>query len=117
MNTRESVYARYLDDWRRQVERVGNANYPDEARREGLEGDLVLEVSLNSNGTIRDLAVRRKSPYPLLDDAALRILRLAAPFPPFTEAMRAETDVLRFVYVWRFGRDGTESAVRAAPGQ
>lgn len=117
VNTRESVYARYLDEWRRQVERVGNANYPDEARRQGMEGDLVLEVSLNSNGTIRDLVVRRKSPHPLLDDAAMRILRLAAPFPPFTEAMLAQTDVLRFVYVWRFGSDGAESAVHAAPGQ
>lgn len=114
VNTRESVYARYLDEWRRQVERVGNANYPDEARRQGMEGSLVLEVGLNSDGTIRTLAVRRKSPYPLLDDAALRILRLAAPFPPFSEAMNAETDVLRFVYEWRFGRDGAASSVRTA---
>ncbi|HEX7047977.1 MAG TPA: TonB family protein [Gammaproteobacteria bacterium] len=115
VNTRESVYARYLDEWRRQVERVGNANYPDEARRQNMEGSLVLEVSLNSNGTIRELDVRRKSQHPLLDDAAMRILRLAAPFPPFTEAMRTETDVLRFVYVWRFGDDGATSTVRAAP--
>lgn len=114
VNTRESVYARYLDEWRRRVERVGNANYPDEARRQGMEGSLVLEVSLNSDGTIRDLAVRRGSPHPLLDDAALRILRLAAPFPPFSKEMRAETDVLRFVYEWRFGRDGGKSTVRAA---
>lgn len=113
VNTRESVYARYLDEWRRQIERVGNANYPDEARRQGMEGSLVLEVALNSDGTIRTLSVRRKSPHPLLDDAALRILRLSAPFPPFTDAMRAETDVLRFVYEWRFGRDGTEGTVRA----
>ncbi len=114
VNTRESVYARYLDGWRRQVERVGNAHYPDEARREGMEGSLVMEVALNSDGTIRNLVVRRKSAYPLLDDAALRILRLAAPFPPFTEAMLAETDVLRFVYEWRFGRDGASGSVRAA---
>lgn len=117
VNTRESVYARYLDEWRRQVERVGNANYPIDARRRGMQGDLVLEVALNSNGTIRELEVRRKSEHPLLDDAAMRILRLAAPFPPFTEAMLAETDVLRFVYVWRFGSDGAESSVRAASGQ
>ncbi|HEX6929015.1 MAG TPA: TonB family protein [Gammaproteobacteria bacterium] len=114
VNTRESIYARYLDQWRRQVERVGNANYPDEVRRRGMEGSLILEVSLNGNGTIRDLAVRRKSSHPMLDDAALRILRLAAPFPPFTDAMRAETDVLRFVYEWRFGKDGAESTVRAS---
>ena len=114
VNTRQSVYARYLDEWRRQVERVGNANYPDKARREGMEGSLVLEVSLNSDGTIRNLDVRRKSPHPLLDDAALRILRLAAPFPPFTDDMRAETDVLRFVYEWRFGKDGAKGTVSAS---
>jgi len=116
VNTRESVYARYLDGWRRQVERVGNANYPDEARRGGMEGSLVLEVALNSDGTIRNLSVRRKSPHPLLDDAALRILRMAAPFPPFSDEMQAETDVLRFVYEWRFGKDGANGSVQAAPG-
>lgn len=117
VNTRESLYARYLDEWRRQVERVGNANYPDAARREGLEGSLMLEVSLNSDGTIRNLVVRRKSSHPLLDEAALRILRLAAPFPPFTAEMRAETDVLRFAWVWRFGRDGGQGSVRAVTGE
>lgn len=114
VNTRESVYARYLDAWRRQVERVGNANYPDEARRRGVEGDLMLEVALNSDGTIRELSVRRASPHPLLDDAAMRILRLAAPFPPFSDAMLAETDVLRFAWIWRFGREGGSGSVRAA---
>lgn len=114
VNTRQSIYARYLDNWRRRVERVGNANYPDAARRDGMQGSLVLEVALNSDGTIRNLSVRRKSEYPLLDDAALRILRLAAPFPPFTDEMRAETDVLKFVYEWRFGKEGAAGAVRAA---
>lgn len=114
VNTRESAYARYLDEWRRQVERVGNANYPDAARRDGMKGSLVLEVALNKDGTIRNLSVRRKSSYPLLDDAALRILRLAAPFAPFTEEMQAQTDVLRFVYEWRFGKEGANRSVRTA---
>ena len=117
VNTRESLYARYLDEWRRQVERVGNANYPDAARREGMEGSLTLEVALNSDGTIRNLVVRRKSPHPQLDEAAIRILRIAAPFPPFSEKMQAETDVLRFAWVWRFGREGNESSVRAVPDE
>lgn len=114
VNTRESVYARYLDEWRRRVERVGNANYPDDARREGMTGSLVLEVALSADGTLRHLDVRRRSPHPQLDEAAVRILRLAAPFPPFTEEMRAETDILRFVYEWRFGQDGADTTVRAS---
>lgn len=115
VNTQESVYARYLDEWRRQVERVGNANFPDEARREGMEGSLLLEVALNSDGTIRNLDVRRRSPYALLDEAAVRIVRLAAPFPPFTDEMKAETDVLRFRWMWNFDPKGSKSSVRATP--
>lgn len=114
VNTRESIYAAYLDDWRRRVERVGNANYPDDARRRGLEGRLVLEVAINADGTMRDVEVRRRSPHPQLDDAAVRILRLASPFAPFSDAMRAEADVLRFVYEWRFGRESMQGSVKAS---
>lgn len=113
VNTRESVYARYLDAWRRSVERVGLANYPDEARRAGMEGSLVLEVALNSDGTLRNLDVRRRSPYPLLDEAAVRIVRLAAPFPPFSDEMKADTDVLRFRWMWKFAPKGSTSSVHA----
>lgn len=113
VNTRESVYARYLDGWRRSVERMGLANYPDEARREGMEGSLVLEVALNADGTLRNLEVQRRSPYPLLDEAAVRIVRLAAPFPPFTDAMKAETDVLRFRWMWKFNPRGAVGSVHA----
>lgn len=112
VNTRESVYAEYLDKWRKRVEVVGNKHYPAEARRQGLQGSLVLEVALNDDGTIRDLSVRRPSEHPLFDEAALRILRLSSPFSPFTDAMKQETDVLRFVYEWRFGKEGSQGAVR-----
>ena len=79
--------------------------------------DTKQEVTLHKTGVDPQLAPQ--APYPLLDDAALRILRLAAPFPPFTEEMQAQTDVLRFVYEWRFGKEGANSSVRAAaePGR
>ncbi|MGH8398374.1 MAG: energy transducer TonB, partial [Gammaproteobacteria bacterium] len=59
-------------------------------------------VALNADGSIRDLILRRPSPYPLLDQSAIRIVKMAAPFAPFPESFRKDTDVLRFVYVWRF---------------
>lgn len=111
VNTRESVYAEYLDKWRRRIEEIGNTDYPQVLRDK--QGSLVMEVALNADGTIRDLVVKRRSPYPAMDAAALDILRSASPFPPFTAAMRDESDVLRFVYEWRFGVDGASSTVRA----
>ena len=111
VNTRESIYARYLDDWRKRVEKVGNANYPATIRDK--QGSLVMEVTLNADGTIRDLEVKRRSGFPEMDAAALDILRTASPFAPFSTEMRAEADVLRFVYEWRFGKDAGGS-VRAS---
>lgn len=113
VNTRESVYARYLDEWRRRVEKVGNGSYPAELKARGLSGSLVMEVSLNADGTLRDLDIRRRSQYPEMDAAALKILRMASPFPPFSEAMRDETDVLKFMYEWRFGKEGASGTISA----
>lgn len=115
VNARASRYAEYLDAWRRKVERVGNLNFPPQIRTEHLSGSLALEVELNSNGSIRNLILRRRSPYPLLDRSAMHIVKMAAPFAPFPASFRKDTDVLRFVYVWRFngGRlDASASGVK-----
>ena len=115
VNTREAVFAAYLDAWRDRIERMGNLHYPDEARRDGIYGSLVLEVALNANGTIRELKVTEASEYRILDRAAVRILRLASPFEPFPDPVRREADVLRFVYEWQFRPGGNESTLRAEP--
>ena len=100
--TREYKYANYLDAWKRKVEKIGNLNYPDEARRRKLYGSLILRVSLKADGTIEEIEVRRSSGYKLLDDAAIRIVRLAAPYAPFPEEIRKETDVLDIIRTWQF---------------
>jgi protein TonB len=100
--TKEYKYASYLDAWRRKVERVGNLNYPDEARRQRLHGSLILHVALRSNGTIINVWVRRSSGHKLLDDAAVRIVKLAAPYAPFPAEIRKETDVLDITRTWQF---------------
>lgn len=102
VNARASRYAEYLDAWRRKVEHIGNLNFPSQIRTEHLSGALALEVALNADGSIRDLILRKASPYPLLDQSAIQIVKMAAPFAPFPSSFRKDTDVLRFVYVWRF---------------
>lgn len=102
INARASRYAPYLDSWRRKVEHIGNLNFPAVIRRRHLTGSLALEVALNADGSIHALILRKPSPYKALNDAAVRIVKLAAPFKPFPSSFRKDTDVLRFVYVWRF---------------
>ncbi len=101
-NTREYKYAAYMEAWRAKVERVGNLNYPEEARRRKISGDLVLDVALNPDGKINQITVRRSSGHEVLDEAAIRIVELAAPYAPFPEAIREETDVLHITRTWQF---------------
>ena len=100
--TRASKYAAYMDAWRVKVERIGNLNYPDAARRERLSGSLLLDVSVNANGSIHRVALRRSSGHRVLDDAAIRIVKLAAPFAPLPAAIRRETDILHIERTWQF---------------
>jgi protein TonB len=81
-NTRSVAYAAYQVAWVRRIERIGNLNYPDAARLRHLHGALTLTVMLAPDGRVRSVAVDRSSGYRLLDDAAMRIVHLAAPFPP-----------------------------------
>ena len=101
-NTREYKYAAYMEAWRAKVERVGNLNYPEEARRRKISGQLVLDVALNPDGKINQITIRNSSGHKVLDDAAIRIVELAAPYAPFPEAIRAETDVLHITRTWQF---------------
>ena len=102
VNARASQFAAYLTYWRSHIEEVGTLNFPDDVRRAGLSGSPVLEVAINADGSIREIRVVRSSSEKLLDQAALRILRIAAPFNPFPEEIRKDYDVLRFVYEWQF---------------
>lgn len=103
--TREDRFAAYMVEWRRKVERVGNLNYPDQAARRGLSGNLLLEVALNPDGTVADIALRRSSGEPILDDAAVRIVKLAAPFAPFPPGIAEDVDILHIERTWFFHSD------------
>ena len=100
--TKEHKYAAYMEAWRQKVERVGNLNYPDEARRANLSGNLLLDVALRSDGSIDEIVLRRSSGKKVLDDAAIRIVNLAAPFARFPNNIAAETDILHVERTWKF---------------
>jgi protein TonB len=112
-DTRESAIASYLDSWKRRIERVGTLNFPHEARRRELSGNPVVEVAIRANGTLESVVIRRSSGHRELDNAAVGIVRLAAPFEPFPGALRERYPVLRFAYEWQFmnGRLGGDGAV------
>jgi protein TonB len=104
-STQEYQYAAYLEAWRRKVERIGNLNYPDEAKRRKLYGNLVLSVALRADGSVEEIRLTRSSGQALLDDAAIRIVRLAAPYAPFPKEIREETDILEITRTWQFLSD------------
>lgn len=102
VNTRQTLFAGYLADWKSKVERVGTLNFPDEAARMKREGGPVLEVALRSDGSVAEILVRESSGDKSLDQAAVRILKLASPFDPFPRELRDRFEILRFAYEWRF---------------
>lgn len=105
--TTESSAAEYMYRWVEKVERVGNLNYPDEARRRSLAGALVLIVGIHKNGEIESVTVDESSGHRVLDDAARRIVELSGPFEPMTGELAEETDILYIVRTWEF-KSGNE---------
>lgn len=117
-SAREAALAEYLVGWRRRVERVGTANFPPEflsARAD--QARPVLEVAIDAEGAVEEIVVRRSSGDAALDTAALKILRMAAPFEALPPQILAEYDVLRFAYEWDFStgpRPAPDTAASAA---
>ncbi len=101
-DTRESDVAVYLDSWRRKIERVGTMNFPDVARRRNLSGTPVIEVTIGADGRLLETKVRRSSGHAEIDEAAMRILRLASPYDPFPSELNAKHDQIRIAYEWQF---------------
>lgn len=101
-STRKAEDAAYLNAWIRKVEQIGSLNYPDEARRRNLSGELELEVTLNADGSLLDIKLLRSSGHEVLDEAARRIVRLAAPFAAVPANVLDGDSELRIRRRWRF---------------
>lgn len=112
VNAHKYKAAAYERAWQQKIERVGNLNYPDEARREKLSGGLVLAVGLRPDGSVYSVKVLDSSGHQVLDDAAKRIVELAAPYAAFPPELRQEADVLIITRTWRFYSD---SRLETAP--
>ncbi len=100
----EYRFAQYVDAWRQKIERIGNLNYPGEAKSRRLYGSLQLTVAIKANGEVEAVEVNRSSGHKVLDQAAIRIVRLASPFERFPDKIRADTDILHITRTWTFTR-------------
>ena len=98
----EYRFARYVEDWRLKVERIGNMNYPEAARAQKLYGSLLLTVGIRADGSVESIAVDRTSGQKVLDAAATRIVELAAPFAAFPSDIKRDTDILYITRTWTF---------------
>ena len=109
-SARKSHEASYLDSWRRRVEAVGNINYPVQARQQQVYGNVRMLIALNASGQISETRIIQSSGKSLLDQAAVAIVNLAAPFEPFPEELKAEADIIEIVRTFRFHEGNTLSS-------
>lgn len=100
--TQEYRFAQYIEDWRIKIERIGNLNYPEQSRRERLYGSLQLSVSIRADGSVENVEVNKPSGHRVLDAAAMRIVRLAAPYAPLPPDITRDTDILTITRTWTF---------------
>jgi protein TonB len=102
VSARQSVDAAYLLDWRRRLEAVGNKYYPEASVRYGIYGDVRLLVVIRNDGSLEDIKVLSSSGYAVLDEASIKIVRMAAPFAPFPPELKATTDKLEIIRTWQY---------------
>ncbi|ELU10652.1 hypothetical protein CAPTEDRAFT_187164 [Capitella teleta] len=100
-STLQEAGAFYKESWRRKVEKVGNLNYPERARKDQLYGELRLMVAINRDGTLSNVEILDSSGYQVLDDAAVRIVKMASPFAPFDDTLKSY-DMVEIIRTWRF---------------
>jgi len=108
-STRRAPDAMYLKQWTKKILRIGNLNYPDKARRDKLEGQLVLTVSLSTDGHIIDIRISKSSGHKILDDAAKRIVELAAPFAAVPKEVLQGNNRLVITRTWQFSHTSGKS--------
>ncbi|MDI1360737.1 TonB family protein [Methylotenera sp.] len=97
--------ALYVESWRQKVEKVGNLNYPEAAKNLKMYGQLQLTVSINADGSIESIEINRSSGHKVLDEAAKRIVELAAPYSRFSDEMHKEVDILSITRTWTFTKE------------
>ncbi len=112
VDTKESNIASYLQRWKTKIETIGVKYFPEKGAMQGISGSPTLEVTISASGQLAEVIIRNSSGSKTVDQAALNILRRAAPFDPFPEAIRVDYDQLRFAYKWQFNEMGVSSTAQ-----
>ena len=103
--TKEYRFALYVESWRQKVERIGNMNYPEAAKTQKLYGQLQMTVSIKADGSLEGVEINKSSGSKILDEAAKRIVELAAPYARFPEDIKKDTDILSITRTWTFTQE------------
>ncbi len=111
VSAKSSIEAAYYNKWSQKIVRVGNLNFPQEALRDEIFGQLRLSVQLRSDGSVAKVAILESSGHAILDDAALRIVRLAAPFEPFPPEIEKDSDIFEIIRTWKFEITGLSASI------
>lgn len=98
LDTTEVKYASYFARIKHQIERVWI--YPFDAAKRGISGDLNLTFSISKDGNLLGARLLDRSGYEILDMAALKAVKEAAPFYPFPSNIQREklTIQANFIY-------------------
>ncbi len=103
--TKEYRFAIYVDNWSKQVEKVGNDNYPAEAKNNNAYGKLSPTVCIKQNGELDGIEINKSSGHKILDEYVLDTIKKSAPFEPFSEEIKKDTDILCITRTWTFAPD------------
>ena len=103
--TKAAADAEYLYNWQARIEAIGNQHYPKEAKSRGIFGNVTVLVAVNKDGSLKDVRILESSGHPVLDSAAMKIVRMSSPFDPFPRAISDDTDVLEIVRTWQFQKN------------
>lgn len=106
--TKDPVYAGYVEEWRRRVEIIGNLYYPQDLALKGISGDLLLDAAIDKEGKIKSVRILRTSGNSVLDNAAINIVKLASPFSPLPKKIIEETDILHITRTWKFSNKDSD---------
>ena len=101
----EYIYRLYFEAWKKKVERMGSMNYPEAAKINNSFSNLVMKVTINSNGLVHNIAIIKSSGNEDLDIAAADIVKNGSPYAPFSEQMKREVDQVNITRIWKFIED------------
>ena len=101
----EYIYRLYFEAWKKKVERMGSMNYPEAAKINNSFSNLVMRVTINSNGLVHNIAIIKSSGNEDLDISAADIVRNGSPYAPFSEQMKREVDQVNITRIWKFIED------------